>query len=71
MKTRVRDIPPGVKFSLTRNGNKFTMIGQHEELRYLFRVVAHDRFDRKGKFFNEHVGTLNGQSFSKPVVRCA
>lgn len=71
MKTRVRDIPPGVKFCLTRNGSKFTMISQHEEHRYLFKVIAHDRVDRKGNFFNEHVGTLNGQSFAKPVVRCS
>lgn len=69
MTLRVRDIPPGVKFCLVRNGHKFTMIRQHEELQYLFRVIAHDRFDRKGKFFNEHIGTLNGQSYAKPVIR--
>ena len=46
MSLRVRDIPPGVKFCLVRNGHKFTMISQHEELHYLYRVIAHPWVDK-------------------------
>lgn len=69
MSLRVRDIPPGVKFCLVRNGHKFTMIRQHEELHYLYRVIAHPWADKKMGLFREQEKTLNGQSFAKPVIR--
>lgn len=66
---RVRDIPPGVKFCLVRNGHKFTMICQHEEHKYLYRVIAHEWRDKRMVIFKEQERTLNGQSFVKPVIR--
>lgn len=68
MTLRVRDIPSGVRFCLIRNGHKFTMIGQHEDLRYLYRVIIHP-WKHKKMDFPEREGTLNGQSYVKPVVR--
>ncbi|MGY6030686.1 hypothetical protein ACUY4Q_003679 [Phytobacter sp. AG2a] len=69
MTLRVRDIPPGVKFCLVRNGHKFTMINQHEDLHYLYRVIAHPWHGKKSSLLTEREWTLNGQSYVKPVVR--
>lgn len=69
MSLRVRDIPPGAKFSLVRNGHKFTMICQHENMHYLYRVIAHQWRDKKMGCFPEQERTLNGQSYVKPVIR--
>lgn len=69
MTLRVRDIPPGIRFSLTRNMHKFTMIRQHEDHRYLYRVIAHAWVDKRAGYVAELETSINGQSFAKPVVR--
>lgn len=69
MTLRVRDIPPGVKFCLVRNGHKFTMIRQHEEHHYLYRVIAHSWTNRFGFKREKQEFTLNGQSYAKPIIR--
>lgn len=71
MTIRVRDIPPGVKFCLIRNGHKFTMIGQHEKFRYLYRVLAHEWQCNKAGVIKEQMRTLNGQSYAKPIIRAS
>jgi len=45
------------------------MIRQHEELHYLYRVIAHPWVDKKMGLFREQEKSLNGQSFAKPVIR--
>lgn len=69
MTLRVRDKPPGIRFSLTRNRHKFTMICQHEDHRYLYRVIAHAWVDKRAGFVAEREASINGQSFAKPFVR--
>lgn len=72
MKTRVRDIPPGIKFRLERNGNvgrQYTMIKQHEERRYLYRVLSHSWHDKTLGLIPQREVTLNGQSYAKSVIR--
>lgn len=68
---RVRDIPAGVKFQLIRNGHRFTMVGQHETMHYLYHVIAHPWSHRRMGYFPEKEKTLNGQSYVKPIVRAA
>ena len=66
---RVRDIPSGVKFMLVRNGHRFTMIGQHEDHHYLYRVTPHQWSDEKLRTMPEKDLTINGQSYAKPIIR--
>lgn len=69
MRLTVKDIPPGEKFILIRAGKKYTMICQHEEKKYLFRVIEHSFTDSRDHHTTNREVTLNGQSYVKLIIR--